>query len=56
MQKNVNPIERVERSTLIMAAALNDVPAAELITEGQLERVGTFSSMLFERDEQIAVE
>jgi len=50
VQKNVNPIERVERSTLIMAAALNDVPAAELITEGQLDRVSTFSPMLFEHE------
>ena len=48
VKRNVNPIERVERSTLIMAAALNGVAAAELISEGQLERVSTFSPMLFE--------
>ena len=48
VQKNVNPIERVERTTLIMAATLNGVPAAELIQDAQLERVSTFSPALFE--------
>ena len=46
VKRNVNPIERVERSTLIMAATINGVPAAELIQDNQLERVATFSPML----------
>ena len=46
VQRNVNPIERVERSTLIMAATLNNLPASALIAEGQVKRVETFSLML----------
>ena len=46
VQKNVNPIERVERTTLIMAATLHGVPAAELVQESQVERVLTYSPML----------
>ena len=56
VQKNVNPIERVERSTLIMAATLNNLPASALITEGQVQRVATFSPMLFEQQESLANE
>ena len=48
VQRNVNPIERVERSTLIMAATLHGCPAPELVQESQVGRVCAFSPMLFE--------
>jgi hypothetical protein len=46
VQKNVNPIERVERSMLVMASALNEVPALALVQEGQVERVSDLSPLL----------
>jgi hypothetical protein len=39
VQKNVNPIERVERSTLIMASTLQGLPAAALVQGSQVERL-----------------
>ncbi len=47
VQRNVNPIERVERSTLIMAATLHGRPAAELLRRDQLPRVAAHSPALF---------
>jgi hypothetical protein len=47
IQKNVNPIERVERSVLIMAATVHSVEARELLADAQLPRVATYSPMLF---------
>merc|ERR1719360_387899 len=47
IQDNVNPIDKVERSTLIMATTVHQQPAAALISESQLQRVGTVSPMLF---------
>eukprot|EP00005_Dracoamoeba_jomungandri_P004063 CAMPEP_0174252518 /NCGR_PEP_ID=MMETSP0439-20130205/1954_1 /TAXON_ID=0 /ORGANISM="Stereomyxa ramosa, Strain Chinc5" /LENGTH=954 /DNA_ID=CAMNT_0015333069 /DNA_START=71 /DNA_END=2935 /DNA_ORIENTATION=+ len=44
---NVNPIEKVERSSLIVATAIQDVPPHQLIKSSQLERVKTYSSGLF---------
>jgi hypothetical protein len=46
VQRNVNPIERVERSTLIMASVLNDAPALALVQDSQAERIGTYSPAL----------
>jgi hypothetical protein len=46
VQRNVNPIERVERSTLIMASVLNDMPALALVQDSQAERIGTYSPAL----------
>jgi hypothetical protein len=46
VQGNVNPIERVERSMLVMATALSEVPALALVLEGQVERVSALSPLL----------
>ena len=51
VQRNVNPIERVERSTLIMAAALHGRQAAELVQDSQLERLQTYSPRLMLENE-----
>ena len=48
VQRNVNPIERVERSALIMASTLHGVRAGQLLQESQVARVSTFSPQLFE--------
>jgi hypothetical protein len=37
---NVNPIAKVERSTLIMAATVHERPAAELVRGDHTTRVG----------------
>merc|ERR1712218_694690 len=50
IQDNMNPIDKVERSTLIMATTVHQQPAAALICESQLPRVGTVSPMLFLQD------
>ncbi len=47
VQNNVNPIERVERSTLIMASTLHNLAVSDMLDGSQLERVQTFSPSLF---------
>lgn len=47
VQANVNPIEKVERSTLIVATTIFGQPAAELVRPEQLERARTYSPKLF---------
>jgi hypothetical protein len=44
---NVNPIERVERSALIMASTLHQVDAEEMIVSSQLARVQELDPQLF---------
>merc|ERR1712066_424906 len=46
IQDNANPIDKVERSTLIMATSVHKQPLAALVRESQLPRVGTASPML----------
>jgi hypothetical protein len=46
VQGNVNPIERVERSALIMASTIHELPACDLISENQRSRVLTYSPQL----------
>ena len=48
IQDNVNPIEKVERTSLIIASAVHGQKAEDMIKESQLERVRTYSPMLFE--------
>ncbi len=48
IQKNVNPIEKVERSSLIVATTIHNRSARELVQEDQVERVSTYSPMLFQ--------
>jgi hypothetical protein len=45
--KNVNPIERVERSALIMASTIHSLPARALLPEAQQQRLQMCSPMLF---------
>ena len=52
VQRNVNPIERVERSVLIMASTLHGVRAGQLLQESQVARVSTFSPQLFDELEE----
>mmetsp|Transcript_26532 Transcript_26532/g.66759 ORF Transcript_26532/g.66759 Transcript_26532/m.66759 type:complete len:929 (-) Transcript_26532:58-2844(-) len=47
VQDNVNPIEKVERSSLIMAATVQERAPVELIKPSQVERVRTYSPELF---------
>jgi len=47
IQDNQNPIEKVERSTLIMATTIHGLPAKELIKPQFLEPVAEFSPKLF---------
>jgi hypothetical protein len=47
---NINPIERVERSALILASTLHGVPSGGLIKQDQAVRVQSFSPSLFIAD------
>jgi hypothetical protein len=48
IQKNTNPIEKMEQSTLIMASVIHDRSAEELANESQHERLHNQAAMLFE--------
>ncbi len=48
MPDNVNPIEKVERSSLIVASTIHHTAPAELISAEHLQRVATYSPMLIE--------
>ena len=48
IQDNVNPIDRVERSALIMAATLHDVPVLSLVKASHESRVRDHSPGLLE--------
>jgi len=47
IQNNVNPIEKVERSTLIVASTIQNREVADLLRDDQVERVATYSPKLF---------
>merc|ERR1711985_17673 len=47
VQDNINPIEKIERSTLIMATTVHEQPVQALIQQAQRERVAGTSPMLF---------
>jgi len=51
IQDNVNPIEKVERSSLIMASTIHQEPVKALITAGNVERIVAASPRLFLADE-----
>lgn len=51
VQDNVSPIEKVERSMLIMASTVHRRPPAALVQESQRERLASASPMLFLEDE-----
>ena len=44
---NVNPIEKAERSLLIMASTLHSLPAASLINRDRLDRLAAVTPTLF---------
>jgi len=56
VQDNANPIEKVERSTLIMASTIHGVPPAALLQESQRSRVRAASPALFLEDAAEQVE
>jgi hypothetical protein len=43
IQDNINPIEKLERTSLIIAGTVHQQPMAELIKDEQIERVATYS-------------
>lgn len=47
IQRSVNPIERIERSSLIVAATIHQTSPAKLTRPEHLERVQTFAPALF---------
>ncbi|CAE6956666.1 TRPT1 [Symbiodinium natans] len=50
IQNNVNPIAKVERSSLIMASTVHEKPVGELIKDEQVQRVTAASPQLFLED------
>jgi len=42
--RNVNPIEKLERSSLLIAETILDVPAAHLLRAEERERIAKFSA------------
>ena len=55
VQDNINPIEKVERSSLIMASTIHRLPVAQMIKAERLNDVKKFSPMLFD-NEPVALE
>merc|ERR1719401_621146 len=47
VQDNINPIDKVERSTLIMASTVHQLPPAALVQDTQLDRLSNTSPLLF---------
>jgi len=47
LMDNVNPIERVERSTLIMASTIQDRGVELLLKDDHVERIKSLSPNLF---------
>jgi hypothetical protein len=52
VQDNVNPIEKVERSALILATTVHDKQPSELIKPEQRERIATYSRVVFLEEEK----
>ena len=47
VRDNVNPIDRVERSTLILASTVHRVPCADLTSTADVERIAASAPDLF---------
>ncbi len=47
VQDNINPIEKAERSLLIMATTLHRVPAAALVNAEHVQRLAALTPGLF---------
>ncbi len=54
IQDNVNPIEKVERSSLIVASTIHAVPPHQLVLPSQINRLAMYAPMLIP-DEALAV-
>ena len=48
VQRSINPIEKAERSLLIMASTLHQRPAAELVHDAELPRLAGITPALFD--------
>merc|ERR1712137_677960 len=48
IKDNINPIEKLERSTLIVASTIQQVPPAQLLTPDHLDRIKQISPAIFE--------
>ena len=48
INESVNPIEKVERTSLIMAAAVHRIPTNQLLDSSEKDRVGALSPVLFD--------
>lgn len=51
IRDNVNPIEKVERSSLIVASTIHNAPVEALIQHEQVARIEQFSPMLLTQGE-----
>jgi len=56
IQDNMNPIEKVERSTLIVASTVQNKMPMDLIKDEHIDRVQTYSPMLFGPEAVFAIE
>lgn len=52
VRDNINPIDKVEQSTLIMAGTVHQQPAAALVREAQLPRLSATCPALFLEDQE----
>lgn len=52
VKKNINPIEHMERSSLMVASAVQAQPVSALIAAPQRARVELYSADLFIEDEE----
>lgn len=50
IEDNINPIEKVERSNLILATTVHNRQASEILSPTHVSRVATFSPQLFPAD------
>jgi isochorismate synthase EntC len=46
VQDNVNPIERVEQSTIVLASAIHNTSMTSLLKASQIERINSYSNYL----------
>lgn len=53
VKDNVNPIEKVERSTLIVATTIHGKLSEELINSSMINQVKTYSPLLFQEENAI---
>ena len=51
IQKNTNPIEKMERSTLVMASVIHGKTIEDLANETQHERLQDQAALLFQEEE-----